>query len=105
MGKLERVFEEAQQKHRGRTVAIISRFARSIRGHGTIMNATDVAPISLRYKLVFPNAAQLVATLCVLPGSATYSAALRAQEARTITAQPKVLSPLDLRRRQSRATQ
>jgi protein-disulfide isomerase len=52
---------------------------------------TDVGPanrpIAPRYKLVFSNAARLAAILCVLAGFATYPAALRAQEARTITAQ------------------
>jgi len=92
-----------QQSLKGRTVAIIWRFVRSIRGAyrgycsyvlrrrrlvqcGPIMNATDVRPISPRYKLVFSNAVRLAAILCVLPGSATYPAALRAQEARTVTA-------------------
>ena len=50
------------------------------------MNATK-RPISPRCKLVFSNAAQLAAILCVLPGFAMYPAALRAQEVRTITAQ------------------
>src|ERR1700730_12042482 len=51
------------------------------------MNATYVRPISPRCKLVFPRAARLAAILCVLPGFEMYPAALRAQEARTITAQ------------------
>src|SRR5438309_10260835 len=50
------------------------------------MNATKT-PISLRYKLVFSKAARLAVILCVVPGFATYPAALRAQEVRTITAQ------------------
>jgi protein-disulfide isomerase len=51
------------------------------------MNAKDVSAISPRCKLVFSSAARLAAILCVLPGFATYPAALRAQEALTITAQ------------------
>ena len=50
------------------------------------MNATKT-PISPRYKLVFSKAARLAVILCVVPGFATYPAALRAQEVRTITAQ------------------
>ena len=51
------------------------------------MNASNVRPISPRYKLLLSNAARLAVILCVLPGFATYPAELRAQEVRTITAQ------------------
>jgi protein-disulfide isomerase len=51
------------------------------------MNASNVRPTSPRYKLLFSKAARLAVILCVLPGFATYPAALRAQEVRTITAQ------------------
>src|SRR5260370_33145666 len=59
----------------------------SIVCRGTIMNASNVRPTSPRYKLLFSNAARLAVILCVLPGFATYPAALRAEEVRTITAQ------------------
>jgi protein-disulfide isomerase len=51
------------------------------------MNAPNVRPSSPRYKLVFSSAARLAAILCVLPGLATYPAAVCGQEVRVITAQ------------------